>query len=494
MRTSVLFSVSVALSVLAAAPAYAQSQTTLSITKTVSEQSTVPGAHLHYSITVRNTGNSTAMQAYFDDYIHPNMFVQQLDAACGLVLFPNGSEGVRCFVDDIAPGQSVTKNLVFRTGNTYQCNNGSEAKNTAGAWAQNAAGVTTPLITTPVTCNGTTYSSSSSSWPSNSSTSSYFSCQYYPWLCSSSSSFGGARTQLSIEKSVSERETRPGGELHYRITVRNTGNAAAEGVVVEDFVHPGMIADDVGSQCTKLGETLVRCNVGTLQPGQSATGEMRFRTSRDYECGNGSVARNSAAASAQNANGVTTALIVTPVTCDGGGEHAGNLRLDKRVLRTEVFPGETIEYEIRVRNETNRDLTDVVVHDRFDDRDLQIVDDGDADAEDEGSLVWNLGTLRGGEEEIIRYRLRLRHEVRPGDRVRNDAEVHSRDGEAGDDSVTVNVIGSLPQTGFFSGTKSVSLMSKNTTRDDDDSPLAALLSLAMAGVAGGSFLGRRYFL
>jgi Domain of unknown function DUF11 len=167
--------------------------------------------------------------------------------------------------------------------------------------------------------------------------------------------------------------------------------------------------------------------------------------------------------------------------------------LVKRASTSEVFPGGIIEYTLRVENDTDRDLTNVIVTDRFEDRDLQVTDDGDADDEDRGELVWRLGTLRRGDEEVIRYRMRVRSSVYPGTRIRNDAEVRTNEGYTDRDSVTVNVIGSLPQTGALQR-----LMTGNMLQPmggtESTLPLATLLTLGLTGLSGGLWFGRKFFL
>jgi uncharacterized repeat protein (TIGR01451 family) len=629
--------------------------TSLHIIKTVSESSTQPGQLLHYHITVSNVGSQSAQQAYFDDYIHPNMFVNAFPAQCGLVTFQNGGEGVRCFLGTIAPGTSVTRDLVFSTGFNYACGNGSLARNDAGAWAANAPGVTSSIAITPVNCVTTSSSSSSvSSVPSSSSSSSstvsssssstgmclltieqlrqkiangevYFTrnnysdgflfwnftncdipltvysarlvgsttnqqqfgllrvtvpahsqnvdlyvnvpsnCGYVlalwfgsalpnqldwnrdglstytvgtPCQASSSSSSSmsstrssssisssssssssvsstsstSSRTNLTIQNTVAETQVSPYGAIHYTVTVRNAGSVTAQQVVVEDAINTNAfnyLAGQSSNNCTLISATVVRCTLDTLTPGQQQSLQLTFQA--PSFCG--PVAYTSAAARATNADQVNAMSPSTFVVCNGSSSSYSSyssssssssrssvsnhgLSVTKEASVSEVFPGGTIEYTVRVKNDTSGTMNNVRLTDSFDDNDLTVIDDGNADDTNNGDLQWNIGTLSSGQTRNFTYRLRVRNSVRAGSSVRNDAEARA-DGYSDSDSVNVFVIGTLPQTGFTAmvgGGGQFLRPITQTASASESMPWTAFFSLAASGLSAGAYAAKKFIL
>jgi uncharacterized repeat protein (TIGR01451 family) len=324
---------SAAASSVAASSAAPVQQPSLTIQKTAPGGTFTPGSTISYTVTVTNVGQGNATDVYIDD---PYATISNLE----LVSHPNcstwmsqGKPVLRCVLGNVNAGQSKSVTLSFRIPTSQACNasgqTGNEVVNSAGTTGKDLNGnwvqaVWTPHVRTAVTCAAASSSFSSVTWstgPISSAASSAFSSVTWSTPAASSSIASSqsspatqTQTTLGLDKTVQEQSTFPGQDLHYTVTVRNTGSIPAQNVYVDDYIHPNMFVSQMASQCS-INAGAVRCLLGTLQPGQSVFKTLTYRTDTNYACGNGSVARNSAGASATNAQSVTTALIVTPVNC-----------------------------------------------------------------------------------------------------------------------------------------------------------------------------------
>jgi uncharacterized repeat protein (TIGR01451 family) len=89
----------------------------------------------------------------------------------------------------------------------------------------------------------------------------------------------GVTPNLGITKSATSTQVNEGGAVSYTITVTNTGDGDATGVVVTDNLHDALTAvsatfDGPGANdgsCAVDAVNQITCNIGTLGPNQSAT-------------------------------------------------------------------------------------------------------------------------------------------------------------------------------------------------------------------------------
>lgn len=418
-------------------------QTSLSIEKTADRQSTKPGENITYTVTVRNTGSVATQNAYFDDVVHPNMFVQSFPAQCGLAVLASNDTVVRCYLGTIQPGQSTSRQLVFRTGANYACGNGAFARNSAFTYANNASTVSTSVLHTQVNCHGSSSTSSTSSSSYSSSSSSYSSSSFSlsssssSSFSSSSSSIPNGTASLGIEKTVAQSQTQPGQNLNYTVTVRNNGNVAAQNVYVDDYLHPNMFVTSVDANCN-LAAGAVRCQIGTLQPGQSVTRNLVYRTDVNYACGNGSVARNSAGANASNATGVTTPIIVTPVVCQGTSSSSSSYSSSSSVNASwhvtitghpsHVKPCEEVTYTIRITN--NSSSTRVATVQQTIPNQTSFVSATDGGFESNGNIRWQTVSFNAFSTVTLTSRVRVSCSARDGDTLRSNVYVENSSAEA----------------------------------------------------------------
>ena len=161
---------------------------------------------------------------------------------------------------------------------------------------------------------------------------------------------------------------------------------------------------------------------------------------------------------------------------------------------TEAFPGGSIEYVITIENDTGDDLKNLIVTASFDEDDFTVTDDGDADDEDDGELVWEIGDLDDGDDDEVEFRLKVKNGVNPGALLNVEAEVRADDGTSNDDDVDVRVIGTLPQTGGRTMGGANAYLTKVPGGESSSSPWAPLAGLALTGVSAGAYVARKAFL
>jgi uncharacterized repeat protein (TIGR01451 family) len=92
---------------------------------------------------------------------------------------------------------------------------------------------------------------------------------------------GGADPDLVVSKTPDRPVVSAGEAVTYRITVRNIGDATAEGVVVADAASRGarvVSAGVRGRRCQT--KTVLYCRIASLRPGRSVTSKIRMRLTR----------------------------------------------------------------------------------------------------------------------------------------------------------------------------------------------------------------------
>ena len=84
------------------------------------------------------------------------------------------------------------------------------------------------------------------------------------------------RADLSITKEDNPDPVKVGGELTYRIRVRNLGPSNATGVILIDTLPANINFVSASSGCSRSG-SIVTCNIGNMSDGESAVRLIRVR-------------------------------------------------------------------------------------------------------------------------------------------------------------------------------------------------------------------------
>ncbi len=162
----------------------------------------------------------------------------------------------------------------------------------------------------------------------------------------------GTAPNLTIQKTA-PATVGASAAFSYQISVGNTGNADATGVVLSDALPAGVRLNGAvtGAACTAAGNT-IGCNLGTLAPGQSANLTIPVLAPDDT----GSITNTATVAAANAATQVGSASTTVNLTS------APNLTLTKTAAAT-VSVGGALTYSIVVSNVGTVTANNVVVND-----------------------------------------------------------------------------------------------------------------------------------
>jgi uncharacterized repeat protein (TIGR01451 family) len=162
---------------------------------------------------------------------------------------------------------------------------------------------------------------------------------------------------LQVDKTTNVRRPAFGQNVRYRIVVRNNGPAAAPDVDVTDTLNrPAVVVSVRASTGSCTRAIPMRCQLGTIQPGQSVTITVVVKP-RQAGCGQRNAASATGAGTDSNpANNMdTVAICVTKIP----------LRITKVASSRAVQAGATLSYRILVTNPTKGLARNVRVCDRL---------------------------------------------------------------------------------------------------------------------------------
>jgi uncharacterized repeat protein (TIGR01451 family) len=210
----------------ASATIVVEPQADLRIAKTASATTLTEGDDFTYTLTIRNAGPSTAVDAVVTDSVPAGVRVRSVSSSRGSC---TDTDPVVCRLGDVADGDEVT--ITIR------------------ATATDAGSpVNTAIVSSPTPDPD----------PSNNQDSTRLTTN--------------ARANLAIAKTASAGSVLVGESFTYALTVRNDGPSRAVNTVVTDRVPDGLRLDAAtSSQGTCSGAPTVVCQLGTLASGQEET-------------------------------------------------------------------------------------------------------------------------------------------------------------------------------------------------------------------------------
>ncbi|MDB4977959.1 MAG: hypothetical protein JWM56_145, partial [Candidatus Peribacteria bacterium] len=345
------------------------------------------GQEITYTLSVSNTGTAAANGVTVTDSIPSGLDYVRAPGCT------NMGNLISCTANTLAPyGGHQEFNLTFKVKQDYACN--AFIKNTAKANINNSNYVTSPEVTTTVQCQQQ------------------------------------GQPSLTVEKSVvpSYVATTPGSALAYTVTVRNTGTAVANNVVVTDQLADGL--EFQGGDCTANGQ-LVTCQAGSLAPGgfKSFTIQTKVRTTSACT----PTILNTAKASASGVNEVSSTQVPAAITCP---QDQPSFTITKTDNRTTAQAGDVLTYDIRVKNTSNVNAQSVTVQD-FLPSQLEFISASDSPNRNGSNISWTF-PLNAQTEKPLSIQARvIGYGLSNGTVIVNTATITN--GPSATDSTTVQI-------------------------------------------------------
>ena len=256
--------------VLAESPSFAQEEdgASLRLTKTDSPDPVLVGQNLTYTLTVTNTGDDEAEDAFLGDRLPDSVEFVSVNSSRGQCGQTGGNSGrdIVCFFGEIDEGRSVTVRIVVRPTQAGQITN------QAIAGAEDTRTVSASATTTV-----------------------------------------RATADLAITKTDNPDPAFVGENLTYTLRVNNNGPGAATGVTIRDTLPANAEFVSAGNGCTyNQQNNVVTCQVGNLQNGGTATREIVVRPTSQGTLNNTATVNGDQADNNNGNNQATAATTVRP--------------------------------------------------------------------------------------------------------------------------------------------------------------------------------------
>jgi len=232
---------------------------------------------------------------------------------------------------------------------------------------------------------------------------------------------------LSLLKEVEDLNgppVEPGDELRYTLRLENSGDATAQGLILEDPLDPNLIL--LEAEGAEREEGLLRWRLGDLPPGEPRT--FSFRTQLQAILPNGLLISNQASAKAgeleQLSDDPRTPL---PDATQVRVVSAADLSSSTKALeRPGPFaPGAEIHYRIEIHNTGSAVAQNIQVLDPLA-PELEFLEAAGASESDEG-LLWRIPRLAPGEVEVLRLSVRLAPSLDNGLEIDNQLLIRADD-------------------------------------------------------------------
>lgn len=205
---------------------------------------------------------------------------------------------------------------------------------------------------------------------------------------------------LTVKKSVDHDFANPGDTVQYTVVVRNTGDAAATGVLFTDALPNGFTFTENGTAVKSVA-------LGDLAPNASAVISYTVAIAKNIAAG---AYKNLATVKAENHAPVSAGVLLEvrlPVVAVAAVTEKPALALRVQPQRTTVKPGAKLGMTLTVANNGRGDALDVRVRETLPDG-VTYADTGSS------KRVWVLGTVFAGETRTISFTVRVAENAAAG--------------------------------------------------------------------------------
>ncbi len=245
----------------------------------------------------------------------------------------------------------------------------------------------------------------------------------------------------------------PGDTIEYAVTIQNTGNQAATGVIFNDTPDAnsalvvGSVTTSAGTVAAgnTAGHTTVSVNIGTIPGGDTVTLTFRVRINNPLPAGvtqianQGSLTSNQLPTVQTNDPETDTAddATLTPITARPllSATKRDTLAVDADGNGS-ASPGDTLEYRVVIRNSGNQAATSVLFNDTPDSNTAVVVGSVQTSAgtvttgntAGNTSVSVNVGTIPGGSQAVVTFRVTVRNPLPAGvTEIANQGTVNSKE-------------------------------------------------------------------
>jgi uncharacterized repeat protein (TIGR01451 family) len=331
----------------------------LMVTKVANKDALTIGETFTYTIKVRNLGPNTATNVNVNDLLPSNADVQYISSS------PSGSYN--------ANSNTVTWTIPTLAANAPELVYTITAKALAQGTKNNTVTVNTADQTDPSPNNNSAQATVGIDVPAD-------------------------RVDIAVTKVANNLEPRFGEVVNFTITATNNSTTTATGVVIDDVLPAGLIAQSSNDPTVSIVGNSVKWNVGTLNASQTKQMTLSVQVNTYAVATNIATLSKVNQADSNPANNTGYATLVPKVDPVAGVD----LFMQKFVTSsTQPNKGDEVTFRLVVTNVGNTTANNVTVQDALPATGVTFVSANPASSFDINTRIWNAGTIKPGDSQIV---------------------------------------------------------------------------------------------
>jgi len=235
----------------------------------------------------------------------------------------------------------------------------------------------------------------------------------------------------AVTKSFSVSEALPGDEIFFTIEARNDTLFDFTNIIILDELSPLLeyIGDDAPVTPIRSGQKLI-WQISNLPKGETLRIQVKVKVSENAPAGtitNVAHLSHDSLGPGKRITSNTAKLTVNKI----------DITLLKQVEQTAAEPGDTIKYQLVVKNNSSIPITGVELTDELS-RYLEFISQtGKLEFSKQGQYLQWTGTIKAQHQEVIVIKARIKHDIFSGTRIQNQARLEALELKAPIDSNTV---------------------------------------------------------